>query len=414
MANIDRLEGTTSVVISGLTIDDAVLADLLDGQPPATWAETVGRALAVGARGLVTMGLGVNLEDMDARVRLALDDVVSRAQACSNDVLEAGRKALASDLDPEVRSSLVGKALAELATARDGLLAGLDPRLADSQAARFISEVTELLGPDGQLEQRLRDALDPDADGSGLARFASSVEARFQELRDLIMKERGRAEEAERGTAKGAAFEDLLEERLRVAGRGLGGCIVERSSRVAGRLGPEAFVGDLVLTLPTGSRVVIEAKNTATLVLNGKSGVLAELDRAMANRDAEFAICVSAQAAYPGEVGFFAVYGNRVLVVDDGSGELLTVALRWAAAAVAASGLGTGADLDAATVLDRLDRLRSLAQRFSTAKRTLTDVRSSIEAVRDQLDGMRADLLDGVDDLCREIQAAVPASRRVA
>ncbi len=42
--------------------------------------------------------------------------------------------------------------------------------------------------------------------------------------------------------------------------------------------------------------------------------------------------------------------------------------------------------------------------------------RSSIEAVRDQLDGMRGDLLDSVDDLCREIQGALPARepRRVA
>ena len=85
---------------------------------------------------------------------------------------------------------------------------------------------------------------------------------------------------------------------------GVGGCEVERTSTDGGSLGREALVGDLVVVLADGGRVVIEAKHTARITLTGPDGILAELDRAMTNRDAEVAICVSAQDAFPGEVGW--------------------------------------------------------------------------------------------------------------
>jgi hypothetical protein len=47
-----------------------------------------------------------------------------------------------------------------------------------------------------------------------------------------------------------------------------------------------AKVGDAALTLPDGTRIAIEAKDSAKVGLTGKDGILEELGRAMANRDA--------------------------------------------------------------------------------------------------------------------------------
>ena len=392
-----------TVSLRDLTCDDPALAEVLAAHRPDEWHALVERVLSVGARGLLTMGLGVSIAELDERLRATLADVMSRAEACAAEAVTSAEATFTDQLDPELRSSLIGRTIVQMGTARDQLLDRLNPDLAGSDTAKFISQLHELLGPAGELEARLRDALDPDADGSALSRLGARLDSQFRELRDLMAMERGKALEAERGTAKGATFEDSLESTLRDISAGLGGCVVERTGRVAGALGPDVMVGDFVVTVPGGKRVVVEAKNSARLDLGGNGGILAELDRAAENREAEFAICISLNDAFPREVGAFGIYGRRLLVVDDGDGVLTAVALRWAVAILSDS-TGPERAIDTTFVLDRLDRVKAMAQRFSAAKRTLTDVRSSIEGVRDHLDGMRSDLLDLVKDVNRHVR----------
>ncbi len=404
-----RIEPDGSVGIDGLQCGDSALRDLLQGHEPEAWPDLVCRALAVGARGLLTMGLGVNIAELEERFRRSLEEVTSESEARVGDELEAARKAFADHLDPEVRSSLMGQTLDRFGAAGAGLMERLNPDLAGSDTARFLAELKALLGPAGELEARLRATLDPNVDGSALGTLAATFEERFRDLRDLIAREEGRADEAERGTAKGVDFEEVVEARLRELAGGAAGCLVERTSRTPGSLGPSSIVGDFVVEFPTGSRVVIEAKNTGTLTLHGKGGILAELDRARQNRDAEVAICVSACDAYPAEVGVFGVYGNRILVVDEGDGVMLAVAMRWCQAMLALTS-ERGPEIDAALVLEGLNRIRGMAQHFSTTKRTLTDVRRSVDGVRTQIEEMRSELLQMVEDLLRHLEgAAAPA-----
>jgi hypothetical protein len=172
---------------------------------------------------------------------------------------------------------------------------------------------------------------------------------------------------------------------------------VERTGRTPGKLAADAMVGDLVITLGSGTRVAIEVKNTTRIDLNGGGGILAELDRAMVNRDAGWAICVSHHAAYPGEVGTFGVYGNRVLIAADDDGTLLRVALRWVDAADAAARHG-GGDVDREAVLGRLDRIHELAGRFGRTKRALTNVRRGVDDIKTEIDDLRTQLLDLVGE----------------
>lgn len=377
------------VTITNLEITDASLAQLLRTYPESEWSGVVGRAISVGARGLLTMGVSVDLAELGARYQRVLDEA---------------RTALANDFDTDTRSSVLGRARLEFEGLQQRLLEGLDPMRADSLTAQLIEHVTELLGPDGLLETRLSEALDPTADGSAFGRLEELVEERFSQLEQLISHDRGRREEANRGTAKGGDYEDDLELRLRAAAAAIGGCIVERTTDISGKLDSAALVGDFVIVLPNGRRLVVEAKNQATIGLHGK-GILEELDRAMANREADFAICVSAHGdAFPNEVGSFGVYGSRLLVTDDDAGVLVSAALRWGQAVVSADGLASAATLDAGFLADRADRVRSLARRLSSAKSSLAKVQTSIEAVRDDLDGTRSDLVTLVDDIVSEIE----------
>jgi hypothetical protein len=181
------------------------------------------------------------------------------------------------------------------------------------------------------------------------------------------------------------------------------GALVERTSTLGGSLAGDAIVGDFVVEFPEGERIVVEAKNTRSLSLTGRDGILAQLDRAIDNRDARMAVCVSATDAFPAEVGVFGVYGNRILVVDDGDGTMLGVALRWGRLFSAAARTNRP-DIDLVAIDERLDRIRMLAQRFSTNRRALTDIAGSVEKVRDGLDEMRRELLEFVDDATSEVR----------
>ncbi len=394
------IDGST-VRICQLESLDPALAELLRSQSEERWPNLIERALAVGARGLMTMGLGVDLAEVDKRVKQSVLLVTSEAERHVASTLDAAQKAMAEQLDPDHRSSVVAKAIDEFTTWRDDFMRTMDPGVVDSHTARLVGSLTELLGPDGALEERLRSLLDPDADGNALSALAGSMDARFTELRDLIMQRQGAETESERGTQKGFDFEDAIEAALRAIVTGARGAFVERTSLERGSL--EGKVGDFVVTLGSGDRVVIEAKNTtSTISLGGKGGILAELDRGAANRQAGFSICVSAHAVFPQEVGTFGVFGNRVCVVDDGEGTMLAAALAWAEASLAVAA-NRSEGIDVRAIEERLQSLKAIAAQVSNVRRSLTSVVTSVNTMKGTLDEMRSDLLAHVDDIAREL-----------
>ncbi|MDR9450726.1 MAG: hypothetical protein RI637_05845 [Acidimicrobiia bacterium] len=392
----------TAVTIHDLEVEDGVLAELVNAQPDDRRAEMVRRVLEVGARGLLTMGLGIDLAEVDARVRRSVDEVTGEARDQVEQVLAAARQAFGEHFDPDVRSSMLARALDGFTQWRDGFLQSFNPDFTDSHTARFLEQLNDLLGPDGVLEARLFGVLDPDADGSALSRLSKSIDERFGEMRDLLMQERGKQIEADRGTRKGFEYEDAVEKALRESLKS-SGCVVERTGQTKGDLGAETMVGDFVVTLGSGRRIVFEAKNTARINLTGRDGILEELDRAMANRSADFAVCVSARDAFPREVGPLGVYGERILIVDEGDGTMLAVALRLAEMLLEQSTARRATDLDRGFLHDRMQRLRQLAQLFTNNRRSLTDIKTSVESVHGSLEQIRSELLFLVDEISHEV-----------
>ena len=405
-----RVDGD-HITIADLEVSDPTLAELLRRHDPDEYPALVARVMAVGARGVLSMGLGVDVEAVEQKVRATLDTVTAEAEARVSDLLERASTAFAEGFDPQLRTSHMARTLSEFTGWRDEFLGRLDPGRAGSHTTMLLERIEDLLGPAGPLEQRLRASLDPEADGSAFARMQATVDRRMRELRDLIVEERGRTEgrsaEAERGTAQGFDFEDVVDGWLRTIAGSLGGFLVDRVGTVPGNLGPKRTVGDFVMEGPDGVRIVVEAKQQNRLTVAGRDGVLEELDAAMANRRAEIAICVAGKDAFPAEVGRFAVYGNRILVVDEGDGTMTSVAVRWALASLRSRHTNDGPSYDPAVVADRVQRIRKLAERFKTGQRALTDVGKSVDTVRQSLSDMRSDLLELVDDLAREMRCTV-------
>ncbi len=397
-----------AICLDNFSIEDptvvAVLARVAEGQQ----AEVLRRMIGIGARAMVETAVGVDLAAVDERVLRSIEQATTLAEERVKAIVAQAEQAMLASLDPDTRSSAMARAIYEFESVSKAIAATVDPGRSDSHVSTLLRSLGALLGPGGDLEARLTAALDPSDEGSGLGSLRRDVDQRFTELRDLLSERKGRRDEAESGTRKGFAFEDVVEDRLRVLGRATG-AIVDRTSETPGIVGDD-LVGDFVVTLANGACVVVEAKNASRIGLNGSGGILAELDRAMSNRAAGIGICVSAVEAFPTEVGTFGVYGKRILVVDDGDGTMLEVAMRWATL-IAESSARTedGVDVEALTTL--IDRIRRMGQMFSNHRRTLTDSIESINKVRDGLDDMRRDLVAQLDEVEFELERRPSALR---
>jgi hypothetical protein len=405
-----RIEGGNALV-DHLVVSDPEAVRLLATAPPEDRRELLDRIITVGARGMMTMGIGIDVDTIDARVHAVVGSATDEAQQAITEILERGRASMREQFDPEQRSSIMARALDDFATWRDDFLTTLDPGIDGSAATTLVDRLLGLVGPNGALERRLAEALDPESGDSAFARLSASMESGFEDLRREIARTQGadeaRAAEAERGTAHGLDFEDVVEGHLRAWAAARPGTIVERTGTTSGELDANARVGDFVITLGDGYRIVIEAKRHARITLGGADGILAELDRATANRRADAAICIAGRDAYPAEVGRFNVYGDRILVVDEGDGIMTAVALQWAIASLTGRG-GWSADVDGAAVADRIERIRGAAESLSGARRSVTSIRGSLDRLHELLGTLRTDLLDQVGDLDRLL--AVPES----
>jgi hypothetical protein len=398
------VDGTT--VHLSLTVDDPTLADLIRRSDDRV--SLIERILSVGARGVASMGSTLDLSAVEARLRRTAEESSAASEARISKMLSEARNEITRLLDPSSKDSFTSMTIDEFASWRDGLFERFDPERQTSHTAKTIAAVAGLLGPGGALESRLSEAMDPSRSDSGLGRLAELLDRRITEIRELVAEERGRVNEAERGTSKGFDFEDEVEDALRTCARQLG-ATVERTSTRSGDL--DRSVGDYVVEFDDRTRVVVEAKNKKSLSLTGSAGILEELDLAMANRDATVAICVSKHSdAFPKEVGPINVYGRRVLVSDPGDGTMVWVALRWARQ-LADHASPVAIEFDTEAVRDGLQRLNQLAERFRSNRSHLTQIKSSVVAVHESLGDMRRDLLDLADDLAAQIfKADAPAA----
>jgi hypothetical protein len=113
-------------------------------------------------------------------------------------------------------------------------------------------KMEDFLGENGELERAFSDAdgpiralLDPGKEGSPISELARSILSEIQELRDELVGEKARAEEAEKGTQKGFEFEDKVFEFLQPICAKMGDNVrMIGKKQVAGRM-----VGDVVIQI---------------------------------------------------------------------------------------------------------------------------------------------------------------------
>jgi len=400
------------LVIERLTIDDARVAKLVReraeaGNPPA---QTVRDAVEIGARVLEREGTAAEVDYVRAEFERHAGELRERL----GKALESGDEQLAQRItesfdgsrDSSVQKQideLVKQALCEQREAIARLFSsedGANP-LTDFKASvvRGFKALDERQHNEGEANRKRIEAL----------------QRELIELREGAEADTRVAEEAERGTAKGRSFEELVHATIEQlagaqddAAHHTGDSANESGSKKGDTL--VEIGGALGNPLAT---IVFEAKNKRL----SRNDAWTELNACMAERDAVFAVLVVAgEDKVPAGLDELTEYqGNKMIAVLDRENPD-PLALRLVYRYVRARVLADGADeleVDAAGVRDAAEEAGARLKRANRVRKSLTNVTNSAKAAGDEFDEMVADVercLARIEGLVAAAAAESPAA----
>jgi hypothetical protein len=217
----------------------------------------------------------------------------------------------------------------------------------------------------------------------------AQLQTELQALRDEKEKLQAVEAERERGTAKGRSFEEWVSDAVDALAIGQG----DDAEAVGDLPGAGGKTGDVVVSIdacsgPARGRIVFEAKDRKL----SRPRALEELDRALEQRSADFAVLVvPTEDEVPAKLQPLREYnGDKIVVAldpDEPGGLALELGYRLARARVLMRrGDVDGVDADA--VRDSVDRALQAMGEVSKVKAQLTGAEKSIDNARSLVEGM--------------------------
>ena len=400
---------------------------------------STGRVLV--ADGVVYLG---ELEEHDpevVRIVSESDDPVAAIRQC----LRIGARALRAahvtvDIDVIERSfheletrfeSRVTDAVDEIARTTSGLLNEEDGALTGTLST-FRAEFDQLLGDTFDASSKvsviakieelvlgtMKGLITPEIDDSPIGRLKKElVDTMQREVGDVAEEVRrvtehlgmldATADAYEHTTAKGFHYEDIVDECVGVLAAGYGDlavCTGTESGSCASKVGDEVVTLNRDDTHGVEARFTLEVKNRP---LNMRK-TMAELDQAIANRDALAAIAVfRSQEQAPTSVPFQYNDDKAIAVFDpdDGDSSALRLAYMWARWTVRrrlATGEQAGVDLERISGL--LDDASRALERHTSIKRFHTQARKSIDQAGEQVRDLVDEVHVALDELDAELR----------
>lgn len=379
------------LVIERLTVTDERAARVVreraeQGRAPA---ETVGKAIEIGARVLDSEETAANVD----YVRAEFERHAAALRERLGKTLEAGDQQLAERIAQSFDGERDGSVQREI----DRLLAtALEEQRekivrlfsADDGANPLADFKAAVVRGFKALDQRQQ------AEGESNRERIEALQRELTELRERDDADRRVAEEAERGTAKGRTFEELVHGALEEIA-GAHGDVAhhtgDESSEAGGKKGDTVVEIGAALSSPVAT-MVFEAKNKKL----SKNDAWPELNGCMAERDAAYAVLVVAgEDKIPSGLEDLTEYqGNKMIVVlDREEPDLLAMRLvyRYVRARLLMQG-DHGLEVDAAGVRDAAEEAAARLKRANRVRKSLTGVTNSAEAAREEFDEMVADV----------------------
>jgi hypothetical protein len=408
------------VAIDGLVLDDECAVRVVrereqNGEAPA---KTVRDAVEIGARVLDREQAGANAEFVKTE-------------------FEKASRSLQHEFTEQARTIYqhFEQQFAAVFGEQDGQLAReLERRFGDGSASSVQNRVRELVQEtmarsreDLMKQFSAADGANPLADfKAGTIRVLKAAEERQHETQQALMRQMAELEkqmqalrlekekleevdaERERGTAKGRSFEEAVAAAVDEMALAQGD-VAEAVGDVKEATGK---VGDVVVAIdacngPARGRIVIEAKDRRL----SSPRALGELDQAMAERSADFAVLVvPTEDEVPAKLEPLREYNGDKLVValDPDAGSLaLEVGYRLARARVLMK--RSDADgIDAGALRDTVERALAALAEERKVKQQLTGAKTSIDKAYEHVDAMTGrvrGLLQEIDTLVRPADA---------
>jgi hypothetical protein len=244
--------------------------------------------------------------------------------------------------------------------------------------------------------------------------------AQLEQRLQALQAEREKAEELEsereRGTAKGRTY----EERVAEAVDAIAGAQGDTAEAVGDLKGATGKTGDVIVGIdaasgPERGRVVFEAKDSRL----STPKAIAELDDALSQRDADYAVLVvPGEDEVPARLHPLREYNGDKLVVtfdpDDGMALALEVGYRLARARVLIKRAAAG-EVDAAAVGESVERAQHAMDEVRKVKSQLTGAKTNIDNAYGLVDVIAARVrghLEEIEALVRgaEVDGATQAT----
>jgi hypothetical protein len=404
------------VAIDGLVVEDECTVRLVrtreeHGDDPV---KTVRDAVEIGARVLDREQAGANAEFVKAEFEKAAHELNTQFTDRARQFAEFFNERIDKVLGPE----------------NGHLQRELEKLFSDGSTASVQNRVRELVG---QELTRSRDDLMKQfsaADGSnpladfkaGTIRVLKAAEERQHETQQRLLHQMAELDkqlqalrlekekleeveaERERGTAKGRTFEEAVADAVDgiAIAQGDVADAVGDITEAAGK------VGDVVVAIdacngPARGRIVVEAKDRR---LSGPKA-LSEMDQAMAERSADFAVLVvPTEAEVPAKMHPLREYnGDKLIVALDPEGGSLALELGYRLARARVLMKRSDADgIDAGAVHDAAERALAALADERRVKQQLTAATTNIGKAYEGVEGMTArvrGLLEEIDALVR-------------
>ncbi len=379
------------LVIERLQVDDPRAAKLVRERAEAGHqpAQTVRDAVEIGARVLEREGTAAEVDYVRAEFERHAGELRERL----GKTLEGGDELLADRITRAFDGSRDGSVQKEidtllkqaLAEQRDALLRLFSAHEGSNPLFDFKDAMMRVYRELGTRQQ---------AEGEENRKVIGELSRQLVELRERTEADSRVADEAERGTAKGRTFEELVHGALEEIAAGHGDAarhVGDESSESGGKK------GDTVVEIggATGTAiatVVFEAKNKKL----SQNDAWTELNACIGERDAVYAVLVVAgDDKVPSGLDELTEYqGNKIIAVldrEDPDPIALRLVYRYVRARVLAAG-SRALEVDAAGVRDAADEATARLKRANRVRKSLTNVTSSADAARAEFDEMLVDV----------------------
>jgi hypothetical protein len=412
------------VAIDGLVVEDGCAVRVVrtreeHGDDPV---KTVRDAIEIGARVLDREQAGANAEFVKAEFEKAAVDLNSQFTDRARQVAEYFNDRVEEVFGPE--NGHLQRELEKLFS--DGSTASVQNRVRE-----LVQEALGRSREDLMKQFSSADGSNPLAEfKAGIIRTLTAAEERQHETQQRTLRQMAELEkqlqalrlekekleevgaERERGTAKGRTFEEAVAEAVDAIALAQG----DVAEAVGDFKEATGKVGDVVVAIdacngPARGRLVFEAKDRQRL--SGPKA-LNELDDAMAERSADFAVMVvPGDDRIPAKMEPLREYNGDKLVValDPDAGSLpLEVAYRLARARVLMR-RSEAEGIDPAAVTAVSERALAALSEERKVKQQLTGAKTSIDKAYEHVDSMTArvrGLLQEIDALVRPASDAEP------